>query len=92
MDHVFSWRGTYTSHVIYHVPRVKWPRVEYPYSGHTRNSHTWNTCRHKRAVNICYSQAINLQKHVEFSPQLLTIVDLAVVYPSCTSINRVETK
>ena len=36
----------------------------------THNSHTWNTCGHKRVVNIRYSRAINLQKHVEFSPQL----------------------
>ena len=35
-----------------------------------RDSLEWNTCRHKRAVNIRYSSAINLQKHVEFSPQL----------------------
>ena len=35
-----------------------------------RDSLEWNTCRHKHAVNIRYSSAINLQKHVEFSPQL----------------------
>ena len=39
-------------------------------TGHARDSLEWNTCRHKRAVNIRYSSAINLQKHVEFSPQL----------------------
>ena len=37
---------------------------------HAHNSHEWNTCRHKHAINIHYSSAINLQKHVEFSPQL----------------------
>ena len=37
---------------------------------HAHDSHEWNTCRHKRAINIHYSSAINLQKHVEFSPQL----------------------
>ena len=31
-------------------------------TGHARNSLEWNTCRHKRAVNIRYSSAINLQK------------------------------
>ena len=35
-------------------------------TGHARNSHEWNMCRHKRAINIRYS---NLQKHVKFSPQ-----------------------
>ena len=39
-------------------------------TGHARDSLEWNTCRHKRAFNIRYSSAINLQKHVEFSPQL----------------------
>ena len=39
-------------------------------TGHARNSHEWNTCRHKCAINIRYSSAINLQKHVEFSSQL----------------------
>ena len=33
----------------------------------TRDSHAWNTCGHKRAINIRYSPAINLQKHVEYS-------------------------
>ena len=37
---------------------------------HAHDSHEWNTCRHKRAINIHYSSAINLQKRVEFSPQL----------------------
>ena len=37
---------------------------------HACDSHEWNTCRRKRAINIHYSSAINLQKHVEFSPQL----------------------
>ena len=30
-------------------------------TGHTRNSQEWNTCRHKRPINIRYSSAINLQ-------------------------------
>ena len=38
--------------------------------GHARDSLEWNTCRHKGVVNIRYLSAINLQKHVEFSPQL----------------------
>ena len=37
-------------------------------TGHAHDSLEWNTCRHKRAFNIRYSSAINLQKHVEFSP------------------------
>ena len=39
---------------------------------HARDIHEWNMCRHKCAINIkfCYSSAINLQKHVEFSPRL----------------------
>ena len=39
-------------------------------TGHTRDSHEWNTFRHKRGINIHYSSAINLQKHVKVSPQL----------------------
>ena len=62
----FSWRGIYTSRVIHPVPRVKVTRG----TGHARDSLEWNTCRHKRAVNIRYSSAINLQKDVKFSPQL----------------------
>ena len=29
-------------------------------TGHARNSHEWNMCRHKHAIN--------LQKHIQFSP------------------------
>ena len=39
-------------------------------TGHARDSHEWNTCKHKCAINIRYSSAINLQKHVKFSLQL----------------------
>ena len=39
-------------------------------NGHACNNHEGNSCRHKHAINIHYSSAINLQKHVEFSPQL----------------------
>ena len=28
-------------------------------TGHTCDSHEWNTCRHRHAINICYSSAIN---------------------------------
>ena len=42
-------------------------------NGHAHDSHEWNTCKHKRAINIRYSSAINLQKHVEFSPQAALI-------------------
>ena len=70
VDHVFLWRGTYMSRVIYRVPYVEWPRVEHAYSGHAHDSHAWNMCGHKRTINIRYSPAINLQKHVEFNPQL----------------------
>ena len=30
-------------------------------TGHTCDSHEWNTCRLKREINIRYSSAINLQ-------------------------------
>ena len=39
-------------------------------TAHARDNFESNMCRHKRAFNIRYSSAINLQKHVEFSPQL----------------------
>ena len=64
--YVFTWttffRGmehTYVSCVIYRVPCV-----EHTY-GHVRNSHAWNTRGHTGAINICYSPAINLQKHIK---------------------------
>ena len=41
-------------------------------TAHACNSQEWNMCRHKHAINVHYSSAIliNLQKHIEFSPQL----------------------
>ena len=59
MDHVFSWRGT---PVIYRVPCVEYI--------HVWNSRAWNMCGNKRAINTRNLPAINLQKRVEFSPQL----------------------
>ena len=58
VNHVFSWRGTFTSRVIYHVPSVEQPHMEQPRieqpccNSHTRNTH---------AINMHYSIAINLQ-------------------------------
>ena len=51
MDHVFSWRGTFTSRVICRMLCVEQPRMEQPCC----NSHTKNT----RTINMHCSIAIN---------------------------------
>ena len=45
-------------------------------TGHACNNHEWNTCKHKCAINIRYSSAINLQKQVH----------------SCESCSRTQAK
>ena len=39
-------------------------QVQYIASDHAHDSHEWNVYKNKHLINIHYSPAINLQKHV----------------------------
>ena len=67
-------RGVEYTHLVlfYHVPRVTIARVIIPCIRDcivATHVIVMNMCRHKRAINIRYSPASNLQKHVKLSPQ-----------------------
>ena len=69
MDHVFLWnihvscnsscatRGIFTHGII--TCGIVTHGIITHGTGHACDSHEWNMCRHKRAINICYSSAIN---------------------------------